>query len=133
VGAEYQPYEELVPITQENDALARFHHDLITLRREQPALQGADLDILHSGEKDEAYVYLRGEQGVARILVALNFGAEPQRLSLPISTAQRSESWRELWSGQRLAGRKGTLSLLLEPWAVQVWLPEAAQPLGGRR
>jgi cyclomaltodextrinase len=137
VGAEYEPYEELAPVSRRNAALRAFHRRLIDVRRHDTALHGTRLEVLHVGEHDEAYVYVRREeQGEREVLVALNFSREPSVVSLrpAPSSSLLSRPLRELFSDGTLASRRGVLELRLEPWAVQVWrLDPSVEPTRGGR
>lgn len=74
------------------DSVFRYYQELIRLRHEQPVITTGDYTLLEP-ESDKTYAYLRTSPEET-LLVALNFTAEEQTVSVPEALRQRVP---ELW------------------------------------
>jgi cyclomaltodextrinase len=96
VGAEFEPYGTLRPIPpQQESALLDFHRRWIALRRTHAAFRGGGYLPLSAADPD-VLAFLR-QNDRARLLVVLNFAAEPAAITLEVPGS-------------------GPLRLQLQPW-----------------
>lgn len=125
VGAEYLPRSQQAPVQHQNGALRDFHKKLIGLRRAQPALHAGSFVPLHASEEDEVLVFARvGAVGEPSALVALNFAAQPKRLTVALPDTLKLGRLTDAFAKRTLnAGKQVALSLT--PYDAQVWLSAA--------
>ncbi len=118
VGAEYEPYTELRPVSTDNPELRAFHARWIALHRK---LGAAAFVPLHTGQGDEVYAYLRrGAADGGTTLIALNFSNAPAKVTLELPDGITGTA-RELWSGATHAAAGPKLPLELQPWAAHAY------------
>jgi alpha-glucosidase len=74
--------------TENNDphSLLRWHKDLISLRRTNPALRDGDLVMLDTTNANVLSYLRKAPQGKGSIVVAMNFTAQPQTIRLDLSS-----------------------------------------------
>lgn len=137
VGAEFEPYEELRPLTRpSHPELFALHRDLIHLRRTHPALHGSGFLPLHLGADSDLYVYARfagpalaqprGPDGDVA-LVALNFGDEraTAELRLPAAlTGGAALRLKDVMSSRKLVAQGGRLTIDLPAHGYAVFVPD---------
>jgi glycosidase len=84
VGAAYEPYSSLKPITWSDDTgLQSWYARLIALRRDEPALRSRDIRMLDVAPADRVLAYVRpGATPAENIVVLLNFSREPTHITL---------------------------------------------------
>lgn len=86
VGADFHPYEDPPPVRWDEDPhhLRLWYAHLIRLRAQNPALQGAGLQLIEVEPADTVLAYLRpGATPAESLLVLLNYGEEMQEVRLP--------------------------------------------------
>ena len=101
VGAEYEPYDEGPPVRWVDAAgVGPLHARAIALRREVPALRAAGLAMLEVPDGSPVVAFVRSDAARAsgEVLVLLNFGEEPARISLP--ARWRGTLVHDRWSGE---------------------------------
>jgi glycosidase len=108
VGAEFEPYKTLVPISWEDrDGLRRYYERLISLRRRFPSLHSRKWEVLPVESEHQVYGYLRGGAADDQpVLVVLNFSDAPTRAEVKLP--ERHAGWvrgrglTDLISGRRV-------------------------------
>jgi len=96
VGAEFEPYRQLHPISWEDPhGLRPYHRGLVRLRREMPSLHSREWELLRARSDRQVLAYARygSREGDPPLLVALNFSAEPARAQ--VSLTRRSRAFAE--------------------------------------
>lgn len=98
-GAEFEPYAGLRPLrVPPNPELRELHRRAIALRHRLPALRGAELHFLASGNPNVS-TYLRPATGsAAAVLVAVSWSDAPERIEfeLPSELSGRAKALRPL-------------------------------------
>jgi glycosidase len=123
VGAEYEPYRDLLPVRTQNPELREFHARWIGLRANLPVLRTGDLTPLHVSERDEAYAFVRHD-AQAYALVLLNFAATASELSVELPAGLPAVPLRDALSGARIQPRGRTFRLALGGWEARVLVPD---------
>ncbi|MBI4927360.1 MAG: alpha-glucosidase C-terminal domain-containing protein, partial [Anaerolineae bacterium] len=85
VSDDYQTRNVAVQ-SKDPNAMLSFYRRLFWLRKGSPALVGGSYRALEAGAQQNCYAYLR-EAPEQRVLVALNFGDQPQTLETGLSGA----------------------------------------------
>ncbi|XXX81225.1 alpha-amylase family glycosyl hydrolase [Sorangium sp. So ce134] len=128
LGAEYEPYGGLAPVSlPPRGQLTRHYEQLIRLRRSLPALRSPGLLVVHAGQDDEVFAYLRHGDDASRFaLVVLNFSGRPvkKRLAVPEPFAGHARGGlRDALGGAGAHLQAGSLALDLAPWDARVLAP----------
>ena len=125
VGADFEPYQQLTPISKHDPGLRAYHQQLLRLRHDSQALHAGDFRPLLVDEAQEVYVFLRGDAEHSAV-VALNFSAHATvvRVAPPSLAKGAARRLRELLTGAISRVRRGELKLELSPWEVEIWQPE---------
>lgn len=125
VGAEFLPDQQEGSVQPENAALRDFHKRLITLRRTLPALYGKSFVPLHASEQDDVLVFARPEtNGEQSALIALNFGAQPKRLTVALPDTLKLGKLSDVL-GKRTLNAGKQVALSLAAYDAQIWLTAA--------
>ncbi|MEK9282854.1 alpha-amylase family glycosyl hydrolase [Bradyrhizobium sp. ISRA442] len=107
VGAAYEPYKDAHPIAWDDGyGLRNWYGRLIALRRDHPALRSRDIRMLDVPDDRNVLAYLRSDSKSSdRVLVLLNYGASPARISIASDLAGRLHGRRmtDLLSGEEVA------------------------------
>jgi alpha-glucosidase len=108
------------PWGREDAALMELHREAIRLRRAHPALRAGSTEFLFNGRDIISYARWDGEE---RFAVAINAGAEPRVLALPVwkmgcadgamESVLRTEGGRALTAPERLEIRRGMVEVSL--------------------
>lgn len=132
VGAEYEPYSELHPIAEAPyPELRPLHRSLVRLRRASPSLRGGSFTPLFTGKDTEGYAYLReAGDGAEFAVVALNFGAVPTTVRLPLPEAfDAPPAVRDALNGGSTAPLPP--SIALPPFGYTIWIGERPEERSG--
>ena len=148
VGGEFEPYEELRPLTRpSHPELFELHRNLIRLRKAHPALHGAGFLPLHVGDDSELYVYARFPKpslsaaphprgpGHDVALVALNFGDERASVALRLPaelTGGAALRLSDAMSSKKLVAQGGRLTIDLPAHGYAVFVPDCTRSPGAR-
>ncbi|WP_437947427.1 alpha-amylase family glycosyl hydrolase [Sorangium sp. So ce296] len=128
LGAEYEPYGGLAPVSRPpRGPLTRRYEQLIRLRRSLAALRSPGLVVVHAGQDDEVFAYVRHGDDASRFaLVVLNFSERPakQRLAVPEPFAAHARGGlRDALGGAGAHLQAGSVALDLGPWDARVLVP----------
>lgn len=98
-------------------SLWHYYQQLIALRKANPALQRGDLTLL---TEDQTLSFLR-HNDQQTVLVAINYGAQPQTLTL--ETRQANARWQPLFGTQASAqsNAKGTVTVTIPAGQLLIW------------
>ena len=122
VGAAFEPYADGGTIAGEDSyGLRAWYAHLLALRRTYPALRSRELHMLNVVPSNQVLAYLRpGETERDDLIVLLNYGPAPLRISLPDEVIRGAplEGWKDLVNGECLRLQDG--SLLLPPQSVRI-------------
>jgi maltose alpha-D-glucosyltransferase/alpha-amylase len=100
-------------------SLLHFVREMISLRKEHPAL-GADgeFQLVHAERKDAAFVYRRSRNG-QQFLVAINPARKPATIRIPVAACRLIRG-----RGAKLARQGNSLRLSLGGFAYGIWAVE---------
>jgi glycosidase len=137
VGAEFEPYAGGPPLGwQDSHGLRAWYARLIALRREIPALTAPGLRLLDLAPADRVLAYLRpGATPQESVLVLLNYGSAPARMSLPAPLLARlggGDALVDRLSGERLRRDGDAISLTVGGNQPRILEAAAACPVCGR-
>ncbi|HEV3496809.1 MAG TPA: alpha-amylase family glycosyl hydrolase, partial [Actinomycetes bacterium] len=116
IGASYQPYSNLTPITwRDRHGLLSFYRTLIELKHRVPALNTSKLQVVESAPGG-SFAYLRpAPPGGRPVLVVLNFGGRAQvelsRTPALEATMAGQDTMRDLLGGKQVRLEAGATSV----------------------
>ena len=98
--------------------LRAFVKQLISARKQHPALRRGDLDRLHLDVEESWYAFSRS-LGDDRVVVALNLSDEPRQVAVPVHELDWGEGAvvEDLITRSRYNVAEQRLTLTLEPWS----------------
>lgn len=128
VGAEFDPYDEEPPIEwRDRHGLTVHYTSLTKLRRDIPALRSASLRLVQTDRDDQVLAFVRGDAPSQKVLVVLNFSAEPLRVRFSAEDLRSMSGRRveESLSGRtlKLSARKPVMKL--SPYQAAILQPAA--------
>jgi 1,4-alpha-glucan branching enzyme len=107
-----------------NQDLFEYYKSLISLRKQNPALQSANVEFFHENPEAKVLAYIRWNEEGARVVVIANF-SDQVLAGYSISQFPKNGTWREWSNRYTLEAQNNQLTLDLGEYEAQVFVFES--------
>ena len=122
VGAAYEPYRDTEPISwSDAHGVENWYRRLIALRHREPALRTGAVRLVPLASAPDVLAYWRtSPDGAGKLLVLLNYGAEPARAVLALPPRDANAGAVDLLDGETIAADAMRSGIAISGYGVRI-------------